>query len=157
MNTFLAPLVGFISIILGISLGIATDNFEVSRVNAAGGPTVYAVFDSADAKGIVEVSQFGSGAGSNVTARIQRPSSGIVGFCLTRSDGSKACTTVNPTDSSFDKSSKGCVSFTITFNPSEMPTRVELFDANFVVSYAAADLTTESPPNVGMLNTCTCR
>lgn len=124
-----------------------------NRAAAAGESTVYASFSGPSAAGVVEITNFGSPFGSYVTARVRRPSSGLIGFCLTRTDGSRACGTVNPANSSFDKSTRGCARFTITFG-NELPTRVEIFDANFITSFAAADLTTSAPPNLGYLSSC---
>lgn len=132
---------------------IVLNQLNIRPASAAGGPNMYATF-SGDANGLVEVAEYGSGMGSQVTARIRRPDSGIVGFCLTRQDGSRACSTANPTLSSFDKSTKGCAAFTISFNPAELPTRVEVFDENFVTSLARAELTSTAPANLGKLNPC---
>ncbi len=145
--------VAFGTVMMLAAIVLSNIDLRPHPAGAAGGPTLYAQF-TGDASGLVEVVNFGSGLGSDVTARIRRPDSGIVGFCLTRQDGSRACSTVNPSLSSFDKSTRGCASFSITFNPSELPTRIEVFDTNFVTSLASADLTPTAPANLGKLNPC---
>lgn len=129
------------------------NQIQIPSSEAAGGPTVYGQF-SGNANGVVEIISFGSGIGSQVTARVNRPGSGLVAFCLTRADGSRVCSTVNSSAASFDRSTKGCTSFVMTMNSAEMPTRVEIFDQNFITSLAAADLTEETPNNLGKLNPC---
>lgn len=127
----------------------------VNTSEAAGGPTVYARFDSHEAKGIVEVQHFGSGLGSEVTARIQRPRAGIVGFCLYRQDGTElSCQTVNPDFSEFGATDKGCVSFTITF--SEEVAYAAVTDLNFVRVKALALLVEREPTRkeLGQLKPC---
>lgn len=141
-------------LIIGVVLlTLSVVGSEIGKAHAAGGPTEYAVLNG-HYKGLVQVENFDSPLGSQAVARIQRPTSGVVFFCFTAQDGAKNCGTVNPDKSGFDKASKGCSDFTITFPEAWVPTRVEIFDS-VVTSLTSADFSTTAPANIGgYLNIC---
>lgn len=139
----------FALLIIGISWN------DTESAQAAEEPTLYSVFESREAMGIVEVTNFpGSTVGKIVTARIQKPVSGLVAFCYVNSQGiTEGCQTRNPEVSGFDKKGDGgCATFVITF--SEEVNRIAITTEDFVVIIALAEMTEELGKGSGRLNLC---